>query len=498
MRNPFAMGRNPCNLHPTDDDSSPALETDALLAGVGYTVHSSDLLHVADSLEQLDSAIIAAAATGVLPEFLSSGAVHYSPSNLASWVDSLLTEVPPHPSPSMWTDAINLPPPSSFSVDARRLGEKEDAGIRLVHLLIICADSIQRDDHVLARALIDEMRLLLPLIGVGYGIGKVSLFFLDALDRRISFVPPPTKSVLEDEILYSNFYEACPNLKFAHFTANQAILEAFNGCDRVHVIDLSLTHGLQWPALIQALALRPGGPPSLRLTGIGPQTPKVGLRLAELARSVGVPFTFHAVAAGRLDSVRIKPGEAVAVNSVLQLHLLLGDTGPIDSMLTLIRELQPKILTVVEQEADHNKPAFVDRFTEALFYYSTLFDSLAASGGGGGRGGCSAAAEVYLQREICNIVCCEGTARVERHEPMRKWRVRLRRAGFEPLHLGSNAFRQASMLLKLFSSEGYGVEEADGCLTLGWHGRALISASVWRARDDSVVASPACRRYVVW
>ncbi|KAI0491802.1 hypothetical protein KFK09_026063 [Dendrobium nobile] len=492
------MGRNPYHPKPTDEDSSSASETDTLLAGVGYTVRSSDLLHVADRLEKLDSTIIAAAASGVPPEFLCSSAIHYNPSDLASWIDSLLTEVPPHSSPSMWTDATCLPPPSSFSIDAHRLGKEEDAGIRLVHLLMTCADSIQRDDLVLARSLIDEMHLLLPLIGVGYGIGKVSIFFLDALDRRISFLPQPTKTVLEDEILYSHFYEACPNLKFAHFTANQAILEAFNGSDRVHLIDLGLMHGLQWPALIQALALRPGGPPALRLTGIGPKTAKVGLRLAEFARSVGVPFTFQAVAAGRLDSVRVKPGEAVAINSVLQLHLLLSETGPIDSVLTLIRELRPKILTVVEQDADHNKPAFLDRFTEALFYYSTLFDSLAASGGGGRvDGGCSAAAEVYLQREICNIVCCEGSERVERHEPMGRWRVRLGRAGFEPMHLGSNAFRQASMLLKLFSSEGYGVEEVEGCLSLSWHGRSLISASAWRARGDSAVAPLARHRYII-
>ncbi|KAL5069909.1 hypothetical protein RYX36_020796 [Vicia faba] len=27
---------------------------------------------------------------------------------------------------------------------------------------------------------------------------------------------------------------------------------------------------MRWPALMQALALRPGGPPAFRLTGIGP------------------------------------------------------------------------------------------------------------------------------------------------------------------------------------------------------------------------------------
>jgi hypothetical protein len=29
------------------------------------------------------------------------------------------------------------------------------------------------------------------------------------------------------------------------------------------------------------------------------------------------------------------------------------------------------------------------------------------------------------------------------------------------------------------------VEEAEGCLTLGWHGRPLFSASAWRAAEEN-------------
>ena len=279
-------------------------------------------------------------------------------------------------------------------------------------------------------------------------------------------------SPCEHDILYHHYYEACPYLKFAHFTANQAILEAFNGHDCVHVIDFNLMQGLQWPALIQALALRPGGPPSLRLTGIGPPSPddrdmlrEIGLRLAELARSVNVRFVFRGVAAWHLEDVKpwmlqVSPKEAVAVNSIMQLHRLLGsESDPvqggsgIEAVLGWIRGLNPRIMTVVEQEANHNETGFLERFTEALHYYSTVFDSLEACPVGPDK----ALAEMYLQREIFNVVCCEGAARVERHEPLCMWREWLGKAGFRPLHLGSNAFKQASMLLTLFSAEGYSV-----------------------------------------
>nr|GEV76638.1 hypothetical protein [Tanacetum cinerariifolium] len=318
-----------------------------------------------------------------------------------------------------------------------------------------------------------------------------------ALSRRVVHAPQNgvvqvELSAYENEILYHHYYEACPYLKFAHFTANQAILEAFDGHDCVHVIDFNLMQGLQWPALIQALALRPGGPPLLRLTGIGPPSPdgrdslrEIGLKLAELARSVNVRFAFRGVAATRLDDVKpwmlqVSPKEAVAVNSIMQLHKLLGPNGPhgspIESVLDWIHNLNPRILMVVEQESYHNQPEFLDRFTEALYYYSTMFDSLDA---------CTAQpektlAELYIQREICNVVCCEGSARVERHEPLVRWRDRLTSAGFRPLHLGSNAFKQARMLLTLFSADGYTVEEDEGCLTLGWHSRPLVAASAWQ------------------
>ncbi|PIA65400.1 hypothetical protein AQUCO_00100705v1 [Aquilegia coerulea] len=496
-------------------------EIDGFLAGAGYKVKSSELRQVAQRLERLENVMVNAPDVG-------SDVVHYNPSDLASWVDSILSEFnQPLPTPSDLSADFSdlsyitntvvpvLPPPPQISpmddtwdnqftpsqsqpLTTVVAAIEEDSGIRLVHLLMACAESVQRGDVSLAGSIIGEMKSLLTRVNTGSGIGKVAGYFIDALSRRLySPLAICAGSAMENEILYHHFYEACPYLKFAHFTANQAILEAFEGQDYVHVIDFNLMHGLQWPALIQALALRPGGPPFLRLTGIGPPSPdgrdslrEIGLRLAELAWSVNVPFTFRGVAASRLDDVKpwmlqVKPREAVAVNSIMQLHRILGPDpireSPIDTVLSWIRGLNPKIVTVIEQEANHNQPEFLDRFTEALYYYSTMFDSLEA---------CTlqpekSVAEIYIQKEICNVVCCEGSSRVERHEPLIKWRERLTTAGFSPLHLGSNAFKQASMLLTLFSAEGYCVEEKEGCLTLGWHNRPLISASAWHVLPPS-------------
>ncbi|KAH7572344.1 hypothetical protein JRO89_XS04G0240800 [Xanthoceras sorbifolium] len=492
--------------------TKPSTDIDGLLAGAGYKVKSSELCQVAQQLERLETVMVNSPAD---ISQIASDTVHYNPSDLASWVDSLLSEFNQPPLslqsdiqhfPDIIAGTAGIPTVQNYNYLTEQslcqqqqqltvvTAMEEDSGIRLVHMLMTSAELVQRGELALAGSLFEDMKGLLTRVNTGCGIGKVVGYFIDALSRRILGVGGSIcGSAYENEILYHHFYEACPYLKFAHFTANQAILEAFDGHDCVHVVDFNLMHGLQWPALIQALALRPGGPPLLRLTGIGPPSPdgrdslrEIGLRLAELARSVNIRFAFRGVAASRLEDVKpwmlqVSPKEALAVNSIMQLHKLLGSdsarNSPMEMVLGWIRNLNPKIMTVVEQETNHNQPEFLDRFTTALHYYSTMFDSLE---------GCSlqpekALAEIYIQREIVNVVCYEGSARVERHEPLAKWRSRLRGAGFRPLHLGSNAFRQASMLLTLFSAEGYSVEENDGSLTLGWHSRPLIAASAWQA-----------------
>lgn len=371
------------------------------------------------------------------------------------------------------------------------LVDSQETGVRLVHTLMACADAVQQDNLKLADALVKHIGLL--AVAQAGAMRKVATYFAEALARRIYKIYPQDLPYSDQLEMY--FYETCPYLKFAHFTANQAILEAFEGETRVHVIDFGLKQGMQWPALMQALALRPGGPPKFRLTGIGPPQPnntdelqQVGWKLAQLAETIGVEFEFRGFVVnsladldGKILDVRPSEVEKVAVNSVFELHRLLARPGSIEKVLTSIKAMKPKIVTLVEQEANHNGVVFVDRFYEALHYYSTMFDSLESSGLTQVNNQDLVMSEVYLGRQICNVVACEGAERVERHESLSHWRERMGSVGFESAHLGSNAFRQASMLLALFAGgDGYRVEENDGCLTLGWHTRPLIATSAWQ------------------
>ncbi|XP_028767149.1 DELLA protein GAIP-B-like [Neltuma alba] len=574
---------------------------DELLAVLGYKVRASDMADVAQKLEQLEEAM--GNVQGGISQ-LSSETVHYNPSDLSTWLESVLSELNPSPNFDSLTavagaaSAPRLPPPppppaddsaflapaesstitsidftdhspqqhlnplhkhqdslifedaSSSDYDLKAIAGKaiyssqtqtqhqqqlespsreskrlkpsssafnpalfsssplgsytlpnestrpvvlvdsQENGIRLVHALMACADAVHQNNFSLAEALVKQIGFL--AVSQAGAMRKVATYFAEALARRIYRLYPenPLDHSLSD-MLQIHFYETCPYLKFAHFTANQAILEAFEGKRRVHVIDFSMNQGMQWPALMQALALRPGGPPAFRLTGIGPPAPdnsdhlqEVGWKLAQLAETIHVEFEYRGFVANSLadldaSMLDLRPSEveSVAVNSVFELHKLLARPGAIEKVLSVVKQMKPEIVTVVEQEANHNGPGFLDRFTESLHYYSTLFDSLEGSVDTQDK----IMSEVYLGKQICNVVACEGVDRIERHETLSQWRNRLGSAGFAPVHLGSNAFKQASMLLALFAGgDGYRVEENGGCLMLGWHTRPLIATSAWR------------------
>ncbi|CAN6859101.1 unnamed protein product [Brassica oleracea] len=520
---------------------------DELLAVLGYKVRSSEMAEVALKLEQLETMMGNVQEDGL--SNLATDTVHYNPSELYSWLDNMLTEFNPPPpeinnsflagaggsdydlkaipgnaiyarsnqfaidsssssnqagdnsqstkrlkscsSPDSWVTGTTVTTTTTESTRSMVLVDSQENGVRLVHALMACAEAIQNNDLSIAEALVKQIGFL--AVSQAGAMRKVATYFAEALARRIYRLSPPQTQIDHSlsDTLQMHFYETCPYLKFAHFTANQAILEAFEGKKRVHVIDFSMNQGLQWPALMQALALRDGGPPVFRLTGIGPPAAdnsdhlhEVGCKLAQLAEAIHVEFEYRGFVANSLadldaSMLELRPSaiEAVAVNSVFELHKLLGRTGGIEKVLGVVKQIKPVIFTVVEQESNHNGQVFLDRFTESLHYYSTLFDSLEGVPSSQDK----VMSEVYLGKQICNLVACEGPDRVERHETLSQWANRFGTSGFAPAHLGSNAFKQASMLLALFNGgEGYSVEENNGCLMLGWHTRPLITTSAWK------------------
>ncbi|KAJ0682087.1 putative transcription factor GRAS family [Helianthus annuus] len=299
----------------------------------------------------------------------------------------------------------------------------------------------------------------------------------------------------------SVLYDICPYYKFAYTSANVIILEAMQYESQVHVFDFLIAQGSQWVMLIEELAKRPGGPPRLRVTGVddydssyarGGGLHLVGQRLAKVAELHGVPFEFHEAARSGSEvnwgNLMVYPGEAIAVNFPFMLHHMpdesVSTTNHRDRLIRLVKQLSPKVVTLLEQESNTNTSSFSKRFEEALDYYTAMFESIDTKLPRNivmprdDRRRISAE-ENCVARDMVNIVACEDTDRVERHEPLAKWKFRLEQAGFTMQPLSYSVVTATREVLREFS-DCYRLGEKDGALVLGWKTRPMVTCSAWR------------------
>jgi hypothetical protein len=406
--------------------------------------------------------------------------------------------------------------------------EEENTGLDLVHFLLACAEAMDACDFHIARALL--IRLRANSSPHGDPMKRIAFYFAEALGERLTkelvqdcatrrscrstssklqntitscaattAAAPPTavasassRPVLDSDLAYQASYEILPFEKFAHFTGNQAILETLLHHPKLHIVDLDIRQGLQWPGLIQALAVRKLGgssPPSLlRITAIGLDASalhRTGKRLAAFAASLQVPFEYCVVLESlenlQATNIRVEADEILAVNCSSVLHTLLScsckSAPEVDStrssaededvvlqsfLCNTIRALNPAIVSLLETEANLNAPKFLTRFVEALHYYCALFDALEAtttttSCDGGAR---HMDSERRLQIEkflyapqIRDIIAHEGTDRRVRHVRSGVWTSYFTQAGFRSLPLSAYAADQAQLLVRLYQQQ---------------------------------------------
>lgn len=266
----------------------------------------------------------------------------------------------------------------------------------------------------------------------------------------------------------------------------------------VHIVDLGGSDPSQWIALLQTLAARQEGPPHLRITAVAESREfltHMASILSKEAEKLDIPFQFHAVIsrleALNVESLRVKTGEALAITTVLQLHSLLAPeddpatprkhfSTKLESFLSSLWGLSPKIMVVTEQESNHNGSNLKDRFMEALYFYAAMFDCLESTVPR--HSAERALVEKLFGEEIKNIIACEGSERKERHEKLESWKQRLEMAGFWRVGLSYYGLMQARRILQGFGSDGYQVKEENGSFFFCWQERALFSVSAWRFR----------------
>uniref|UniRef100_A0A1J3HSI8 Scarecrow-like protein 23 n=1 Tax=Noccaea caerulescens TaxID=107243 RepID=A0A1J3HSI8_NOCCA len=379
-----------------------------------------------------------------------------------------------------------------FAAEDTMTVEDDGGAINLLSLLLQCAEYVATDHLREASTLLSEISEICSPFGSSPK--RVVAYFAQALQTRVirsylaSASTPLSESpltVFQSQKIFSalqTFNSVSPLIKFSHFTANQAIFQALDGEDSVHIIDLDVMQGLQWPGLFHILASRPRKLRSIRITGFGCSSDllaSTGRRLADFAASLALPFEFHPIEGkiGNLidpSQLGTRPGEAVVVHWMQ--HRLYDVTGSDLDALEILRRLKPNLITVVEQELSYEDggSSFLGRFVEALHYYSALFDAL-GDGLGEESGERFTVEQIVLATEIRNIVAHIGKKR------RRRWKEELSRVGFRPVSLRGNPAMQAGLLLGMLPWNGYTLVEDDGTLRLGWKDLSLLTASAWQS-----------------
>ncbi|KAI4967127.1 hypothetical protein ZWY2020_030284 [Hordeum vulgare] len=182
----------------------------------------------------------------------------------------------------------------------------------LLHLLMAAAEALSgpHKSRELARVILVRLKEMVSSTSgnaAASNMERLAAHFTDALQglldgshsvagtsRQAASHHHSTGDVLT---AFQMLQDMSPYMKFGHFTANQAILEAVAGDRRVHIVDYDLAEGIQWASLMQAMTSRPDGvsPPHLRITaitrsgGAARAVQEAGRRLAAFAGPSGSP-----------------------------------------------------------------------------------------------------------------------------------------------------------------------------------------------------------------
>ncbi|GKV36290.1 hypothetical protein SLEP1_g44438 [Rubroshorea leprosula] len=136
-------------------------------------------------------------------------------------------------------------------------------------------------------------------------------------------------------------------------------------------------------------------------------------------------FSVNSFADIDVSLLELRDGEFVVVYCMCVFSKMLSEALALEKLLLRVRDvMRAGIMIVVEHEANHNQSDFLLRFDESLKYYSSTF-----------RGFLYRDIETYFRYQIWNIVACEGSNRVERHQTWAQWKSLLIYYGFSIFNL---------------------------------------------------------------
>ncbi|CAN6561566.1 unnamed protein product [Malus baccata var. baccata] len=375
------------------------------------------------------------------------------------------------------------------------LSEEETKDVELAHILLAAAEKVGYQQFERANRL-----LLHCQFAASFKVNpvqRVVFYFTEALRERIKKETGNSMYKGNQMSTYSlglgtnlSFLACCQDIPFIpvmQLPAIQVILENVALESKVHLIDLEIRSGVQWTGLMEVLAEREECHIELlTITAVGvtskQKIEETGRRLASVAKALNLPFQFKAVIVADMEDVKdqlfdVEDDEAVVVYAPLILRTMISRPSCLENLVRVMRTLCPCVMVVIEVEANHNSPSFVNRFIDALFYYSAIFDCLET---------CMkqeknrVLIEGLFHEGIRNIVVAEGSERVARSVKMEVWRAFFARFRMVEINLSNAALFQASLVAKKYGSPPCTLDRNGKCLTVGWKGTPIHSLSAWK------------------
>ncbi|KAL9999500.1 putative transcription factor GRAS family [Helianthus debilis subsp. tardiflorus] len=168
-----------------------------------------------------------------------------------------------------------------------------------------------------------------------------------------------------------SIYQKLPFYQAGHFSGVQALVDRVSRSKRVHVIELAIRQGVQTMILMQALASQPDFPiKHLKVTAIGTgfeqQIKQTGDRLKSFAESINLSFSYKVVIVKDMldfnrDLLELDPREALGVFSLYGLWSLIMQQDRLESLMKVIKSINPRVMVMCEVAANLNSPNFVNR-----------------------------------------------------------------------------------------------------------------------------------------
>lgn len=386
------------------------------------------------------------------------------------------------------------------------LSKEDTKNLRLLQYLLSAAEKVgEKQFHTAGKLLkkCDKLRYQ-----KGNGIQRLVYYFSAALHERID--RQTKKSAAEkgvgknlslyiENILSSTssamiaFQKAVPFCHVCQFSGMQAIIEQVSDSRKIHIIDLQIRMGTQYTLLMQALAARDEFPVEyLKITAVGihckAAIEETGKRLTSFSETFNLTFSFSIVMIDDVKDLKKdhfkldEENEAVAVYAEFILMLLVDNPSSLESLMRVIRGMNPSAMVVIEGEVNQNSPVFVDRFAEALFYYGAFFDALADCLNDDDDSPNRLVFEsMFFSRGIKNVVAIEGEERTIRHVKVKVWRDFFAKFGMAEVQLSMSSKYQAKLILNNFACGNSCTLDMDGeSLIIGWKGIPTQSLSVWK------------------